>query len=221
MAVIVPQTVPLHIVSPGFPERDMLVCRFDPEAFASLSGWRGDAADPALRACVDVRASPVLDVLGRLFKEIDAADRSRETILAGYGLVLLGELERYFSRARGGERPTGRLAPWQLREIDERVADPERPPPNVAELAQLCGVSPRHLMRCFKEARGMTVIDYVERGAFARAARLLRDTDLPLKAVAAQLGYAQACSFTAAFRRHFGDTPRAYRNQGRSGEAVN
>ena len=130
------------------------------------------------------------------------------------------ELERYFGRARGA-RMAGALAPWQLKRIDERLADPERPPPDVAELAGLCGVSPRHLMRCFKQTRGMTVLDYVERGTFARAARLLRESDLPLKTIAARLGYAQACSFAAAFRRHFGETPRAYRNQSRGGQIVN
>jgi len=44
-----------------------------------------------------------------------------------------------------------------------------------------------------------------------RARQLLRDTDLPVLAIAETLGYADAPAFTRAFRRWSGTTPTAWR----------
>jgi AraC-like DNA-binding protein len=43
------------------------------------------------------------------------------------------------------------------------------------------------------------------------AARLLRDTGLPLPRIARQVGYGSPFAFSHAFKRHFGITPGRYR----------
>ena len=216
VAVVTMPSLPLHIVSPGFRRRDLLVCHIDPAIFAEMSGVPGDPPTALLDACRDVRSPRVLEALARMLTELRGDEPGRDRILAGYGLVLIGELARHFSQVRARGAPArGTLAPWQLRRIDERVADEARARPNLAELAALCGVGRRHLMRSFKAARGMTVLDFVERATFVRASRLLSETDLPLKRLAAGLGYASQASFSAAFRRHGGDTPSAFRNRHR------
>src|SRR3546814_4985578 len=54
----------------------------------------------------------------------------------------------------------GGLAVWQLRLIDERIAgDPL--PPSLNELAQLCGISPRHLTRAFRASRGCSIGEHL------------------------------------------------------------
>ena len=74
---------------------------------------------------------------------------------------LLGiELERLLDQDLTPS-PGGRLAPWQFRRIRERLEGAgERP--SVPELADLCGISVRHLHRQFLNLTGVTISDYVE-----------------------------------------------------------
>lgn len=222
IAVIAPGDVPLHVMSPGFNRRDILVCHIEPGVFETMLGPAEAPEDWLLDACRDVRAPRALEALGRLLVELKSAEPGGDRIVAGYGLVLIGELTRHFAHLRARTAPaTGTLAPWQLRRIEERLGSMGRPRPNLAELAALCGIGRRHLMRAFKATKGMTVLDYIEQATFARASRLLEDGDMPLKQLAAELGYSSQASFSAAFRRHFGDTPHAYRSRRRGDDVAN
>ena len=96
--------------------------------------------------------------------------------------------------------------------IADRLSDETKAPPGVAELASICGLSRRHLMRAFKAKTGMTVMEWVEHGTFDRALRLLGGQD-SIKSIAAQLGYACPGSFATAFARKFGVPPRQWRSR--------
>ena len=52
---------------------------------------------------------------------------------------------------------------------------------------------------------------------FEIAQQLLQDTQAPLAQIAAALGYSEASAFTRAFRRWSGQTPTAWRAEGRHG----
>lgn len=222
-AVLVPPGVPMHVISPGFSDRRMIICHFDPGHFEQLTGIGASSPSDELEACIDIRDPVVLATLERLLVEIDRPAPSRETIITGLGMVLLGDLTRHFAALREGRtRRTGTLAPWQIQRIEDRLCDEAQPAPSVAELAELCGIGRRHLMRAFKASTGSTVMDHVERALFTRAARLLRETDMPVKSMAYLLGYERQASFSTAFRRRFGETPSAYRirhQAGRDGTA--
>lgn len=211
-AVLVPANVPIHVMSGGFSERKMLICRFDPQLFEELTGISAETTGEELAACIDVRDPAVLATLERLSIEVARPSTARDTLVMGLGMVLLADLTRHFEgvRARTQHR-AGTLAPWQLKRIDQRLADETRPVPSVSELASLCGIGRRHLMRAFKTSRGTTVMEHVERTLFARAARILGETSIPVKSLAIALGYERQGSFSAAFRRRFGETPRDFR----------
>ena len=52
------------------------------------------------------------------------------------------------------EQPSGgRLAPWRLKVIDDRLRDAHTAP-TLTELAALCYLSVRQLTRSFRESRG-------------------------------------------------------------------
>ena len=89
----------------------------------------------------------------------------------------------------------GGLASWQLRQIEERLSDYQRPPPGIPELARIFEVSPRHLERIYKATTGSTLGSRVERVLFARALKWLEAMDLPVKSIATRLGYRSTGSF--------------------------
>ncbi|AHE54681.1 hypothetical protein NX02_14985 [Sphingomonas sanxanigenens DSM 19645 = NX02] len=216
-AVVVPAHVPLHVRSGGFGPREMIVMRFDESRFGTLTGIGPASEAGDLAACVDVRAASVAAAMDRLAIELSRPGIARDTIVTGLGLVVLGELARHFETVRSAAPGRGMLAEWQIRRIEARLAEDDRPPPDVGELAALCGIGRRHLMRAWKATTGGTVMERVEQAMFVRARTLLAADRLPVKSIAGACGFTGQGAFATAFRRRFGMTPSAWRARARAG----
>jgi AraC family transcriptional regulator, regulatory protein of adaptative response / methylphosphotriester-DNA alkyltransferase methyltransferase len=81
------------------------------------------------------------------------------------------------------------------------------------DVAHTIATSRRQLQRCFAEHSDETFRTTLSRIRAERACELLRDTDLPISAVARRVGYAEPAQFAKAFRRHIGVVPSAYRRE--------
>ena len=77
--------------------------------------------------------------------------------------------------------------------------------------AETC-VSKDHLIRLFKQATGETPANYITRRKMEQAELLLTTTSIPVKNIAAKLGYDETSYFIRVFRRHSNMTPQEYRN---------
>ena len=88
---------------------------------------------------------------------------------------------------------------------------------NFDELSAQLAMSPTLLRRRFKAATGITMRDHVLQKRLAAARALLSDTDLPLKAIAAQLGYSSEAFFSRQFKTHSGVAPGAFRRSRKLG----
>ncbi|OWL85407.1 AraC family transcriptional regulator [Halopseudomonas aestusnigri] len=83
-------------------------------------------------------------------------------------------------------------------------------PPAAVEVAAALGISERSLHRRLA-AEGQPFRQLDERVRARLAERLLGDSDLGLDAIAAQLGYSEAASFSRAFKRWTGVSPSHWR----------
>jgi AraC-like DNA-binding protein len=83
--------------------------------------------------------------------------------------------------------------------------------PAYEEIARKLNVSLSTLHRHFKRATGTTLHAYTLQYRGATARELLAETDLPIKAIAARLGYRDAYFFSRQFRSLTGVSPLAYR----------
>jgi AraC-like DNA-binding protein len=92
--------------------------------------------------------------------------------------------------------------------VDARYFEPL----TVADLATAAGLSPAHFSRRFKQTFGESPHQYLLTRRLERAAGLLRTTDWTVAAVCFAVGWESVGSFTTSFRRMFGATPLAYRN---------
>lgn len=92
--------------------------------------------------------------------------------------------------------------------VDARYYEPL----SVADLAMAAGLSPAHFSRRFKQTFGESPHQYLLTRRLERAAALLRTTDWTVVAVCFAVGWESPGSFTTSFRRMFGATPQAYRN---------
>jgi AraC-like DNA-binding protein len=82
--------------------------------------------------------------------------------------------------------------------------------PVIGEVAQLLQVSSRTLQRQLSE-EGLSYSGLVERCRCRTACESLQHTSDPVQDIAAMLGYSDVSSFSRAFHRWTGKTPRAYR----------
>jgi DNA-binding response OmpR family regulator len=144
------------------------------------------------------------EVLARVFLQL--GDRQRLTALTSQTLI-----------ETLGDSSSASLAQRDRRMFNKAVAiltrDLTRPPGSV-ELAHMVGTNQQRLTRIFREQVGMSAYEYLQQLRLERGRGLLHDTDLQVQLIADRVGYRNAGDFTRAFRRHFGVTPRQYR-QGR------
>jgi AraC family transcriptional regulator len=147
-------------------------------------------------------------LLRNIYEELRHDRRGRANMIASFADVLAMELARSLEDSRDDRnRRQGGLAPWRLRLIQQR-AESDAAMPGVAELADLCGLTVRHLCRAFKIETGQTPGEYVDAVMARQARRLLNETDLPLTQIAHRLGFATSSSFANAFQRMTGLKPR-------------
>ena len=116
-------------------------------------------------------------------------------------------LVRYCEEAR-----SHRVATSTFRVSVENAIAPLLPHGKVRapEIASRLGVSPRTLARRLA-AEGLTFATVLERLRSDLAQRYLQDEDLPISKIAWLLGYSEVSSFTHAYKRWTGSTPREAR----------
>ncbi|MCI6637808.1 MAG: AraC family transcriptional regulator [Lachnospiraceae bacterium] len=109
------------------------------------------------------------------------------------------------------EKPVMRAIPKYDREVVDRFIKylEENPDDNsnIRELAQRFAMSAGKLQSLFHYYTGITVKDYRDRVRIEKAIRLLRETDLPLFAIAKEVGFRNSSSFSVFFKNNTGKTP--------------
>jgi AraC family transcriptional regulator len=81
----------------------------------------------------------------------------------------------------------------------------------LADIAAEVGVHPVHLARVFRLSYGAPVGSYARGLRLTWAAGRLRDSGDGIAQIALEAGFFDQSHFTRAFKRHFGMTPLAYR----------
>ncbi|WP_433713721.1 AraC family transcriptional regulator [Nocardia sp. CA-084685] len=81
----------------------------------------------------------------------------------------------------------------------------------VASLAEAVGVSRAALARRFTDLVGEPPMAFLTEWRLALAADLLQESDATIESIARQVGYGSAFALSAAFKRHFGVSPRDHR----------
>jgi AraC family transcriptional regulator len=184
-----------------------IACRFDPSL---LSKWFDDDLEWTewrLEAGLAVHDESIRHHMMRLAREVRHPGFASETLLELIGAQLAIELRRYCDPV---EPPCGKsgLAKWRLGLIDDRVRELGKAP-SLLELAGLCDLSVRQLSRGFRASRRCSIGHYIEQSRVENAKRLLLSGQ-SAKAVAYSLGFSSPSSFSHAFHRATGMSPRHF-----------
>jgi AraC-like DNA-binding protein len=83
----------------------------------------------------------------------------------------------------------------------------------VSQAATVAGMSRRRFLDLFKSVADMTWVEYLNEVRLTNAARLVKQTTLPISEIAAQVGFSDQSYMNRRFRKRFGHTPLALRRQ--------
>lgn len=181
----------------------------DPDA---ATGGRFALGDVAPVNGLDLRDRGPRVLLRRIRDELLCPGTASAELLRAYADALLIETARSIEARQSAPSERGRLAGWQYRRVAERI-ERAGPSPRITELAGLCGVSERHFTRLYRALTGESAVQSIARARARRAATLLAEGEAPIKAIAAELGFADGAAFSTAFRRAMGLNPGLYRQQ--------
>lgn len=159
-----------------------------------------------LRDSLHLGSGQIEWLLRRMYREVQDPDFATVPVVEALAKQLAVEIIRKFDlRAADPEYHAGGIAPWRMKLIRERLLS-ERPPPALAELAELCGMTARHLSRAFRTETGQTLGRYIEATMVERAIAML-SAGTSVSGVARALGYSNSGSFATAIRRATGLLP--------------
>lgn len=162
-----------------------------------------------LQSLLDIQSDELRTFMRLAYRELTRqVDKSSDALDALFNLIII-ELRRLFS-SPAYTNISGRLAGWQYNRIRERLTN-SACLPTTAELAALCGISPRHLHRQFLALTGNTIAEYVENFWIEQAKTLLTHSNQSIASIAFQCGFTHANSFSRAFRRVTGMRPQTFR----------
>jgi AraC-like DNA-binding protein len=201
--------------APGTPD--------DPQATVFLCGayrFSGDVGSGLLDALPQVLplsaavGDPLRDVISLLSRELAAPEPGQPTVLDRLLDILLVLAIRTSFR-QGGNAPR-----WYRASADPRLSaalqaihEDAAHPWSVPELAEISGLSRAAFARTFRDALGQTPMRYLTDWRMTLARDHLRTGELSLTGIADATGYGSPYAFAAAFRRHHGDPPGAWRQR--------
>jgi AraC family transcriptional regulator, activator of mtrCDE len=126
--------------------------------------------------------------------------------------ALVVVLRRYLARPEGalllGGMGEPRLAP-AFAAVLERPAAPH----TLSSLAALSNLSRSSFAKLFNERVGIGPIDFVMKTRLHHAAQLLKESRLPIKAIAASVGFPSRSHFSTSFTRAYGSDPTSFRKR--------
>ncbi len=119
----------------------------------------------------------------------------------------------------GGQRPFASLVIGKqvsdalIANCQEWVASHYTEPSPVTAMIKFSGLPERSFVRRFVKATGMPPLEYVHSLRLEEAKQMLETEDLPVEAIANEVGYEDASFFGRLFRRKIGLTPAHYRRR--------
>jgi AraC-like DNA-binding protein len=101
----------------------------------------------------------------------------------------------------------------QLRAAVEAITAEPKHHHTLGSLAALAGMSRSRFAHHFMTSHGISPMCFLQAVRLRAAARLLRSSNMPIKVLAGEVGFASRSHFSRAFRGMFGADPTAYREQ--------
>lgn len=190
----------------------MTICSTLSATYGGSFGLFDTLVGPLVRDMTDV--PPVCSAFDLLLAERSRPDIGTHALTEALMKLCLVLLVRRELRGDIVDSPlfVGLRDPRLAAAVTEVLRTPAAPR-TVEELARLAGMSRSAFAAAFTASFGQAPMDFVQKTRLHHATKLLAGTGLPVKAIAASMGFASRSHFSRAFRRAYGLDPTAYRRR--------
>ncbi len=205
----------LIVVPPGAPHRGRSASRVmtlgSIHVLAHLPGGQDVFSLFAVPRVRRVARGSRLDRLFRAAVEEHQPGGDSDAMTPHWTALVTKELWRHDARAGLlAPRPADAVVAEVLATIERRFDRPT----SLADLARIAGFTPQHLTRRFRQAIGVTPMACLAAMRLERAAVLMREGRLTVRAIATAVGFADAAYLSRAFKARFGRSPTAQPGSG-------
>lgn len=197
-------------VRSGIGQQEVLLCHLRAKSVRSWVKSNIDWTDSRIEASLDISNPAIRNLIVQLEEEVRHPGLASSVIIESLLMQMTVHLHRYFNGIEALQPPGG-LAPWRLRLISERIMEMDTIP-SLSELADICKLSARQLMRGFLASKGISIGEYIVRCRLEQAKKLLLSGG-SVKSVAYAVGFASPSSFGYAFRKSTGMSPGMFQQQ--------
>jgi AraC family transcriptional regulator len=143
---------------------------------------------------------------------IEAGPSAEQCYAEALGIVLAHKLLRLnIGNMVAAPAAQGGLADWQRRAVAQYIDGNLAQQISLAALAETARLSPFHFSRAFKKSFGMPPHHHHMNRRIEWAKMLLAERSRSVTDIALQVGFADTSSFSVAFRKLAGRSPREYR----------
>lgn len=153
-------------------------------------------------------------IILQMFYEQLKHDGFSQNILRSYLVCLFSDLARSYTQSLT-EAPALNGKQLDMKEVISYI-ERHYKTLTIEELAAAFGYSVRSMSGFICSKTGKTFRDTIKSFRLRNASRLLCETDLPLDAIAFEVGYTQRCSLERAFKNNFHISPAEYRRRYRN-----
>lgn len=122
--------------------------------------------------------------------------------------------ERLLTRETRRQRPIHRVDADGLSRVQAAVVADLSRPPQLAQLAQLAGMSASKLTDLFKQVFDDSMYDYFQKARMAEAGHLLRQAGYSVTETGHRLGFSNLSHFSRLFEKHHGIKPKRFAQNG-------
>ena len=160
------------------------------------------------------------EVLMRLDQNIRSIREEFQEKRPGFQLIVRGLLFRFLSVLANPEFyetkyiDLGADNGFPLAYSAKKILDEHKHKMTVHEISKRLNYSEEHVNRVFKKQYGLTIPEYNKSVCLHHAAFLLKNTDLHVHTICAQLGFSNRTNFYKLFKDEYGYTPSEYRKKG-------
>lgn len=175
----------------------ILTLEFKPELFDAM-----DFATVNLRPIIDLSGSRPAWELIDLYQRI-SSHTGNDLDIESRAVALAYSIVKFSARAPRDLRSLQRTREYVHAHFAENLT--------LAQVARAAGLHPVYLGQIFRQEFGETLGEYLNRIRVRAAAGMLANSDLPLSAVALDLGFYDQSHFTRVFHQFTGTTPGRFR----------
>jgi AraC family transcriptional regulator len=170
----------------------------------------------SIRCLAGIR-DEVIEQIGRsILSELTDESAAGRMYVETASLTLAARLLQKYCESRAyatSESSAHRLDPRRLRRVIDYIAANIEDDITLENLAAIAAYSPFHFARKFALAMGVSPHRYISRVRIEKAMAELAAGELPLAEIALNAHFSSQASFTRAFHRGTGMTPKEYRRQ--------